>query len=84
MHNYGKVKSSIKPKDLEITDSKVFVASDITPYTETIDEHEVNGYEYNYISYDKDEYIQNITKTNADNIDMLLGCVLEMSEIVYQ
>ena len=84
MHNYGKVKSSIKPKDLEITDSKVFVASDITPYTEIIDEHEVNGYEYNYISYDKDEYIQNITKTNADNIDMLLGCVLEMSEIVYQ
>lgn len=84
MYNYGRVKSSIKPKDLEITDSKVFIASDITPYTETIDEHEVNGYEYDYISYDKDEYIQNITKTNADNIDLLLGCVLEMSEIVYQ
>lgn len=57
MINYGQVKSSIRPQEIEITSEKVFIASNITSYEETVDEHTINGYIYNYVSYDKDEYI---------------------------
>lgn len=84
MKDYGRVRSNRRPEAVEMTRDMVFVSSNITPYTDTLDDREDNGFEYNYVSYTKDEYIEKITKENSDNIDMLLGCVLEMSEIVYQ
>ncbi len=84
MKDYGRVRSNRRPEAVEMTRDMVFVSSNITPYTDTLDDREDSGFEYNYVSYTKDEYIEKITKENSDNIDMLLGCVLEMSEIVYQ
>lgn len=83
MTNYGRVRGSIEPQEVEISGDSVFVASNITPITETIDDHEVQFYEYDYIGYNKDEYIHKITRENADNINMLTECILEMSEIIY-
>ena len=83
MKDYGRVRSNRRPEAVEMTHDMVFVSSNITPYTDTLDDREDSGFEYNYVSYTKDEYIEKITKENSDNIDMLLGCVLEMSEIVY-
>jgi len=83
MKDYGRVRSNRRPEAVEMTRDMVFVSSNITPYTDTLDDREDSGFEYNYVSYTKDEYIEKITKENSDNIDMLLGCVLEMSEIVY-
>ncbi len=84
MKDYGRVRSNRRPEAVEMTRDMVFVSSNITPYTDTLDDREDSGFEYNYVSYTKDEYIEKITKENTDNIEMLLGCVLEMSEIVYQ
>lgn len=84
MKDYGRVRGITRPAAVETTPEMVFVASNITPYTTTIDDKTEEGFEYNYISYTKDEYIQHLTQENTDNIDLLLGCVLEMSEIVYQ
>lgn len=84
MINYGKVKSLVQPEEVEMTENMVFVASNINTYVDNSGDQEVVGYEYDYKGYTKDEYINDVTKTNAETIDMLLGCVLEMSEIVYQ
>ena len=84
MTDYGRVKSIMRPELVKTTSEMVFVASNITPYTEEIDDRIESGFEYNYKAYTKDEYIQHLTQENTDSIDMLMGCVLEMSEIVYQ
>ena len=84
MKDYGRVRSAMRPVTVETTPDMVFVSSNVTPYTVTVEDQTENGFEYNYIGYTKDEYIQKITQENTDNIDLLLGCVLEMSELVYQ
>jgi len=66
MINYGKVKSSVRPQEIEMTIDKVFVASNIEEYQETIDGRETNGYQYDYICYTKDEYILLMAQNNAD------------------
>ena len=58
MKNYGKVQSSSQPAEVTFTEAKVFVASNITSFNTTIGGYQESGYEYDYIEYDKDEYIQ--------------------------
>ena len=57
MINYGKVRSSQAPKSIEITSSQVFIAKNISKYEETFDDYIMQGYEYDYVGSDKDEYI---------------------------
>lgn len=57
MINYGRIKGQVEPPEIEMTDTSVFIASNIEPYTETIDDVTINGYEYDYVSYTKDEYL---------------------------
>ena len=61
MKDYGKQRSAIKPRGLELTETKVFVYSDITPVSEEQgDMPGFNGWEFNLIEYEKDEYISTI------------------------
>lgn len=71
MTNFGRVRGSQKPENIEITSTTVFVASNITPYEEEIDDKIISGYEYDYVSYTKDEYIYNINKTVEELQDEL-------------
>lgn len=71
MINYGIVKSSTRPQEVEMTDSMVFVASNIEPFSETIEEYTMEGYQYNYVAYTKDEYIRVITESNTQAIAAL-------------
>lgn len=57
MTNYGRIHSTARPQEIVITNSSVFVASDIQPYTRDIEEYHEEGYEYNYVGYTKDEYL---------------------------
>ena len=57
MRRYEKVHSKERPKDIEMTSNAVYLAEDIVPYKETIDGHTLEGYEYTYIEYSKDEYM---------------------------
>ena len=66
MINYGQVKGSVRPQEIEITSDKVFIASNIEEYTETIDERTIAGFQYNLTEYTKDEYIILLSQTNAD------------------
>jgi len=60
MVDYGKTRSTVKPPEIEITETKVFIASEITTVTEDgADEQQgFTGYEYNLAEYGKDEYIK--------------------------
>ena len=71
MIDYGKVRSTEVPQATEITETYVFVASNITPYEETVEDKTLTGYEYDYIAYTKDEYIQLIVNENARTISEL-------------
>lgn len=52
-----KIRSAVRPKDVEIMANSVLVASNITPYNEEVDGRVLNGYEYDCTEYSKDEYL---------------------------
>ena len=60
MIDYGKQKSTVKPEELELTETKVFVSSNIKEVNEpgTDEQPGFTGYEFDLIEYDKDEYIK--------------------------
>ena len=60
MIDYGKQKSTVRPEELELTETKVFVSSNITEVNEdeTDEQPGFTGYEFDLIEYDKDEYIK--------------------------
>jgi len=68
MINYGKIQSFEYPQEIEITDSMVFTAKNIIPFEKEIDEHVINGFEYDYTGYTKDEYIQLMNEENSKAI----------------
>ena len=57
MINHGKIHSSNRPQEIEMTSASVFVASNITPYTKEVEGHIQEGYEYDCVEYTKDEYL---------------------------
>lgn len=71
MINYGIVRGDSRPQEIEVTPAMVFVASNIEPFTAVIDGHETSGYQYNYIGYTKDEYIQVLSSTDNARIQQL-------------
>ena len=66
MKDHGTVKSCVQPKEVEIDDFSVWVASDIKSIKEDDSEESqgFSGYEYKLIQYDKDEYIKLIGEKN--------------------
>ena len=58
MINYGKTYSITQPQLLEINEKKVYISSNIQAEV-FIDEtgNETNGYSFDFIEYDKDEYL---------------------------
>lgn len=71
MIDFGLVKGKTQPPEVQMTDKMVFVAANIQPYSETIDDLTISGYQYDYKAYTKDEYIQLLTQQNTDAISNL-------------
>ena len=63
-----KCRSVIKPTDIEILESKVFTYQNIVSYEENVENIIIQGYEFDMYEYEKDEYIQEISKKN-DNLE---------------
>ena len=73
MIDYGKQRSTVQPAPVEITESKVFVATDIQAVQDAaVDSQEgFSGYEFSLTEYGKDEYIQVLAaKTAAQEADL--------------
>ena len=71
MINYGRVRGAEVPQNIEITNTAVYIASNIEPYTEDIDDKTVTGYEYDYTQYSKDEYLLILSERNETLSDEL-------------
>lgn len=65
------VKSIYEPQPIEITSHKVFLAKNVQECVDTLDDCEIHGYIYDYIIYDKDEYIKEVFATNTQAISDL-------------
>lgn len=67
MKQYGTQRSTVKPEDVEITESRVFSYEDITEIKVKNPESddEVIMYEFTLTEYDKDEYIRIQAEKNA-------------------
>lgn len=60
MKEYGTQRSTVKPLEMEVTETKVFVSSDIVQVDEPETEGQsgFTGYEFTLTEYEKDEYIK--------------------------
>ncbi|MBT9694701.1 hypothetical protein GPK53_01545 [[Eubacterium] rectale] len=67
MKQYGTQRSTVKPEDVEITESRVFSYEDITEIKVKNPESddEVTMYEFTLTEYNKDEYIRIQAEKNA-------------------
>ena len=75
------VRSSIKPKNIEILKNKVFVSNNITEVEKNFDDETYTEYEYELIEYSKDEYIKLLAQKNTELENSLTGTQLALCEI---
>lgn len=86
MKDLGIVQSTVKPSEVDIKDTKVFIASNIKEVKEegTDGQPGFEGYSYNLKEYDKDEYIKLLQQQNEElttevtNTQMALCDVYEL------
>lgn len=83
MIEYGRQRSTVKPLELELTETKVFVASNIIPVNEpdTEDQPGFTGYEFDLVEYDKDEYIKLQAENNAALEQQMTDTQLALCEV---
>lgn len=83
MKQYGTQRSTVKPEDVEITESKVFTYENITEIKVKNPESddEVTMYEFTLIEYDKDEYIRIQAEKNASLEEQMTQAQEAMCEI---
>ena len=81
MTELGKQKSTVRPQDVEILETKVFVASNIEEVTETIGEEEFNGFQFDLTEYSKDEYIQMLNEKNTSLEGQITDAYLALCDV---
>lgn len=82
MVDYGKVKSTIKPESVVIDDYSVWENTNIEAVSENAGtETEFNGFEYNMVQYDKNEYILKQAQANAELSDQLTETQLALCDV---
>ncbi len=83
MKQYGTQRSTVKPEDVEITESKVFTYENITEIKVKNPEsdNEVTMYEFTLTEYDKDEYIRIQAEKNASLEEQMTQAQEAMCEI---
>ena len=83
MKDLGIVQSTERPADVDIRETKVFVASDIKEVHEkkTDEQPGFDGYSYNLKEYDKDEYIKSIQAKNAELEDETTQVQVALTEV---
>lgn len=83
MINYGKQRSTVKPEELELTETKAFVSSNVKEVNEpeTDGPPGFTGYEFDLIEYDKDEYIKIQVEKNTDLENEITQAQVAMCEI---
>lgn len=95
MITYGEVHSNIRPEDIDVRETMVFVATDIEEdeiiYSDSdfsyeqeedvINDQKERGYKYNLIGYDKNEYIRLISTKNKQLENELANAQMALCEL---
>ena len=83
MKQYGTQRSTVKPEDVEITESKVFTYESIREIKVKNHESddEITMYEFTLTEYDKDEYIRIQAEKNASLEEQMTQAQEAMCEI---
>ena len=82
MVNHGTVKSTVRPSELVIDESNVWVHTNITEVSENVgQENEFVGFQYDCIQYGKDEYIKLMSEKNVILEQQLTDAQLALCEI---
>lgn len=82
MVNHGTVKSTVRPSELVIDESNVWVHTNITEVSENVgQENEFVGFQYDCIQYGKDEYIKLMSEKNVILEQQLTDTQLALCEI---
>lgn len=83
MKQYGTQRSTVKPENVEITESRVFSYEDITEIKVKNPESddEITMYEFTLTEYDKDEYIRIQAEKNASLEEQMTQAQEAMCEI---
>ena len=83
MIDYGTQRSSIRPQAVEILETKVFTATDITEILEEGSDGVpgFEGYEFNLVEYSKDEYIQKIQTENETLSEEITNTQIALCEV---
>ena len=82
MVDYGKVRSTIKPESVVIDDYSVWENTSIEAVSENVGtETKFNGFEYNMVQYDKNEYILKQAQANAELSDQLTETQLALCDV---
>ena len=71
MKDYGRIRSAQRPPEVDMTDTMVFVASNIQPYEQELDDTTIQGYEYDFSAYTKNEYILVLAQKSQELEDEL-------------
>lgn len=81
MIDYGKVRGTVKPDEVEIDEYSVWVNSDIKEIDVQLEDEIHTEYEYNQVRYTKDEYIKLIDERNTTLEAQLTDTQLALCEI---
>lgn len=81
MIDYGKVRSTVKPDEVEIDEYSVWVNNDIKEIEVQSENETHTEYEFNQVRYTKDEYIKLIDERNLTLESQLTDTQLALCEI---
>lgn len=81
MIDYGTVRSTVKPDEVEIDEYSVWVNSDIKGIDVQSEDESHTEYEFNQVRYTKDEYIKMIDERNSTLESQLTDTQLALCEI---
>jgi hypothetical protein len=77
MTELGKQKSTVRPQDVEILETKVFLASNI----EAIGEEEFNGFQFDLTECTKDEYIRLLDTKNQSLESQIVNAYIALCDV---
>lgn len=82
MKDFGKTRSTVKPDAVVIDDNSVWVHTDIQEVHESVGEDQsFDGYEFNMIQYEKDEYILMMSENNSELEKQVTDTQLALCEV---
>ena len=82
MKDFGNTRSTVKPDAVVIDDNSVWVHTDIQEVHESVGEDQsFDGYEFNMIQYEKDEYILMMSEKNSELEKQVTDTQLALCEV---